>query len=446
MVNILFANADKAGVFYYRTQLPATQLARDHSDVFNVTIENESNWNDLERLRMFDIIHVHREFTNNIDFNNHIFDFCKKQNILVITDVDDFWVLDSHHPSFATSKTSNFADIILNNIKKSDYVTTTTPFFADVIKKYNPNVHVLINAIPLTKGSQFLQSPTVDRESRKRVGVGYLAGSSHLHDIQYLNSMANILSNDATVRDSIQFLLVGFDERGSMTETIVNKDLIAELVRRKINADAIIRKITTGIAKFEECADVPEDLRKQYAGRWAEFNTNAIKMGDTVWYNYEKIFTDDYKIIQNPEYLKHLKRYEKDKNFQPIENELYQRIWTKSVGQYAKNYDHIDVSLAPLLDHKFNNCKSELKFIEAFPRKIAMVASDVIPYNVVGMHNKNSLLCRDERDFTKSIKKLVKNPELRKDLGEQLYEDFHIKYDLVNATKERADFYSSLIK
>ena len=75
-----------------------------------------------------------------------------------------------------------------------------------------------------------------------------------------------------------------------------------------------------------------------------------------------------------------------------------------------------------------------------------MVASDVIPYNVVGMHNKNSLLCRDERDFTKSIKKLVKNPELRKDLGEQLYEDFHIKYDLVNATKERADFYSSLIK
>ena len=176
MINILFCNADKAGVFYYRTQLPATQLARDHSDRFNVTIENESNWNDLERLRMFDLIHVHREFTQNIELNDKIFEFCKKNGIKVITDIDDYYSLPKEHPSYATSKTSNFAEIIINNLRKSDYVTTTTPFFADILKKHNPNVHVCINAIPLTKGSQFLQSPSVDREGRKRVGVGYLAG------------------------------------------------------------------------------------------------------------------------------------------------------------------------------------------------------------------------------------------------------------------------------
>jgi glycosyltransferase involved in cell wall biosynthesis len=44
------------------------------------------------------------------------------------------------------------------------------------------------------------------------------------------------------------------------------------------------------------------------------------------------------------------------------------------------------------------------------------------------------------------LEKLIKNPNLVKDMGERLYETVKDQYDLNNVTKERAEFYKSLIK
>ena len=44
------------------------------------------------------------------------------------------------------------------------------------------------------------------------------------------------------------------------------------------------------------------------------------------------------------------------------------------------------------------------------------------------------------------IEKLVKNPNWIQDLGERLYETVKDKYDLRNITKNRAEWYKSLIK
>ena len=44
------------------------------------------------------------------------------------------------------------------------------------------------------------------------------------------------------------------------------------------------------------------------------------------------------------------------------------------------------------------------------------------------------------------IEKLVKNPNMAKDMGERLYETVKDKYDLNNVTRERYQFYKSLIK
>jgi hypothetical protein len=40
----------------------------------------------------------------------------------------------------------------------------------------------------------------------------------------------------------------------------------------------------------------------------------------------------------------------------------------------------------------------------------------------------------------------MKNPNLVKDLGENLYETVKDTYSLINVTKNRAEFYKSLIK
>jgi glycosyltransferase involved in cell wall biosynthesis len=101
--------------------------------------------------------------------------------------------------------------------------------------------------------------------------------------------------------------------------------------------------------------------------------------------------------------------------------------------------------------------KSQLKVIEAGFYKKAIIASNVGPYTIDLKHalNKgqftdgNSLLVNEHNnhsDWAKNIKKLVDNPNLITDLGERLYETVKDTYTLNTVTKNRAEFYKSLIK
>ena len=60
----------------------------------------------------------------------------------------------------------------------------------------------------------------------------------------------------------------------------------------------------------------------------------------------------------------------------------------------------------------------------------------------------NALLVDENRnhsDWAKFIEKLVKNPNMAKDMGERLYETVKDKYDLNVVTKARAEFYKSIV-
>jgi glycosyltransferase involved in cell wall biosynthesis len=139
-------------------------------------------------------------------------------------------------------------------------------------------------------------------------------------------------------------------------------------------------------------------------------------------------------------------------------DEAYVRAWTKPVTSYAKNYAKFDVSLAPIKNHIFNEMKSQLKVIEAGFYKKALIASNFGPYTIDLKHGLdrgtfvkggNALLVDTDRngvDWAKYIEKLMKNPNLVKDLGENLYETVKDTYSLITVTKNRAEFYKSLIK
>jgi glycosyltransferase involved in cell wall biosynthesis len=138
-------------------------------------------------------------------------------------------------------------------------------------------------------------------------------------------------------------------------------------------------------------------------------------------------------------------------------NEAYVRVWTQPVTSYAKNYSKFDISFAPIKNHMFNRMKSQLKVIEAGFYKKAIIASNVGPYTIDLKHclehgnfvDGNALLVNENRnhsDWAKYIEKLLKNPNMVKDMGERLYETVKDKYDLNNVTKDRASFYKSVIK
>ena len=53
---------------------------------------------------------------------------------------------------------------------------------------------------------------------------------------------------------------------------------------------------------------------------------------------------------------------------------------------------------------------------------------------------------KKHKDWKKAIVKLVNNPELIKQLQDNMYETVNDKYDIRNVTKNRAELYKTIIK
>jgi glycosyltransferase involved in cell wall biosynthesis len=351
--------------------------------------------------KKYQIVSFHRSIGPDFEKSHELIQKLNTMGIITVCDIDDYWMPGKEHPIHDIIMFNKINEKIVANLKVAKYVTTTTTLFADEIRKYNKNVFVLPNAINPNE-PQF-KEPTLESD---RLRFGWLGGSSHLHDIQILNEGFNKLTK---YQDKVQYVLCGFDTRGTVTE--INSQT-GEHVKRNIKPD------------------------------------------ETVWAQYEKIFTQDYKIVSD-EYKKHLLLYNQD-IFPNEMAESYLRVWTKPVTSYAKNYSKFDVSLAPIKNHMFNRMKSQLKVIEAGFYKKALIASNVGPYSLDLKHclkngelvDGNALLVdevRNHSDWAKYMEKLIKNPNMAKDMGERLYETVKDKYDLNIVTKDRAEFYKSIL-
>jgi glycosyltransferase involved in cell wall biosynthesis len=400
-INVLVLPSDTSGVGKFRSVSPHIKLQNLYPDDFHVDIDYSPKINDINYWKKYQIVHFHRSF-GQIEHCPNLIKTLKKMGIVVIADIDDYWLPTKEHPIHQLIIENKMNLKIIENLKSASYVTTTTELFANEIRKFNKNVLVLPNAIDPTEG-QFTQ-PTLPSD---KIRVGWLGGSSHLHDLKLLDGMVSKLQ---PIQDKLQFYVCGFDTRGTVTE-----------------------------------------LNKQTG----EQKQRPIKPEETVWVRYEEIFTNNYKIV-SPEYKKFLDNFE-DSVYPDLEKENYVRVWTRPVDSYARNYSNFDISLAPIKNHVFNRMKSQLKVIEAGFYKKALIASNVGPYTIDLKHamkngeftDGNALLVdepKNHSDWSKYIKKLVDNPNMIVDLGEKLYETVSHKYHLDTVTHERASFYKSLIK
>jgi glycosyltransferase involved in cell wall biosynthesis len=402
-INVLVLPSDKSGVGKFRSIDPHVHLQNLYPDDFHLDIDYEPKINDPNYWKKYQIVHVHRNIGSNYDNTPLIIRKLKSLGIIVIVDIDDYWLPTKEHPIHQIIVQQKINEKIVANLKEADYVTTTTDIFANEIRRFNKNVVVFPNAIN-PKEPQFNQ-PTVESD---RIRVGWLGGSSHLHDLMLLQGFTQ--KNGKDINDKIQYVICGFDTRGTVTE---------------INPQ-------TGEQKRRD-----------------------ILPHETVWAKYEEIFTNNYNLVDE-DYKKFLMEY-KEQDYVSNKELPYLRVWTKPVTTYAMNYSKFDISLAPIKNHVFNRMKSQLKVIEAGFYKKALIASEIGPYTIDLKHcmkngnfvDGNALLVGEQRnhsDWSKHIKKLVQNPNLITDMGERLYETVKDKYDLNTVTKNRAEFYKSLIK
>ena len=400
-INVLVVPSDRTGVGKFRSVDPHIFLQNLFPEDFHIDIAYEVPYNDGDFWKKYQIVSFHRSIGPDFDQAYELIPKLRKMGIKTICDIDDYWMPGKEHPIHDIIRVNKINEKITNNLKVSEYVTTTTTLFADEIKKLNKNVVVFPNAINPNE-SQF-KEPTPPSD---KLRVGWLGGSSHLHDLQLLDqSFSKLVSKS----DKLQFVICGFDTRGTITE--INQQ--------------------TG-----------------------EHKKRNILPHETVWANYEKIFTQDFSTVSE-EYKKYLLKYTQELYPEEV-NESYLRVWTKPVQSYAKNYSKFDVSLAPIKNHMFNRMKSQLKVIEAGFYKKAIIASNLGPYTIDLKHSLkngefvdgNALLVDENRnhsDWAKFIEKLEKNRNWVIDLGERLYETVKDKYDLNVVTKQRAEFYKSIL-
>ena len=403
-IKILAIPSDKHGVGKFRIMDPYTFIGEKFADDVHVDLTFNAEDKD-ETFLGYDIVVFHTFIhQTNHESNVNRIKWLQQQGIKVIMDIDDLWFVDQRHPMYHQIKNSKIGEMKVEMMKLVDYVTTTTPIFAKTIKdRLNiNNILVFPNAVN-NEEPQFQPNAT----KSEKVRFGWLGGSSHLHDIELMSQGISTIHN--SFKDKVQFVLCGFDLRGKVTE--IDKDSGQQRQR-------------------------------------------PIQPLETVWYRYERFFTDDYKVLSD-EYKSYLNTFTQTPY--DDENRSYRRRWTQDITTYANNYNMFDVSLAPLVESDFNINKSQLKVIEAGFHKKAIIASETNPYlldlvNAVENGNFNSngnaLLVnskRNHKDWAKQMKRLIENPNMIEDLGNRLYETVKDTYSLRNVCNNRVQFFKSII-
>ena len=397
-IKMLVIPSDRTGVGKFRSVDPHVYIAEHYGDEFDVDIVYNMPNGDLEAfLKQYDLIHIHKQ----LDKQCKIIDMIKFLGIPVILDIDDHFKLGNDHPMSITAKKERWHEPIINHLKKADYVTTTTPIFADVIKQYNKNVKVFPNAInPEEKQYAVAKNPRTDK-----LRVGIICGSSHLKDLELLSGIATQVN-----KNKVQFVLCGFDTRGTRT---IYKDN-------------------------------------------GEVETRPIYPQESVWCDYEKIFTDNYRTI-SPEHKDFLMKYMAGVD-DPFTNEPYRRMWTRHINDYATHYQNVDVLIAPLKENDFNKVKSELKEIECGFTHTAFIGQNFGAYtiNLVPMIEKGGKInekgtallvdsSKNHKQWAKYINKLADDADMLKKLQDNLYNFVKDRYSLAEICKQRVEFYKSIV-
>ena len=449
-IRILFYNLDGAGVNYFRTQTPAMELERNHSDEFYVEINPQLDFNDpniIEYLKSFDIIHYHRQFLNDTTQMIRLARELKNAGTTLIMDIDDYWKLHRLHPFYNVSKEQNLHQPIIDNMKIADYVTTTTDIFATEIKKVTQkdNVKVFFNSIDPKWMKQFQNNWKPDPDGLVR--ITYMAGSSHMVDVEQLKGVINILNASPDTKGKFKITVAGWDTQGSTTDISFNQDFRIELEKKGLWVQDVVKAINKSKGDVDQIPRISEELKEKYRNKVFNTEKRDIKSEESVYLIYENILTDNHKIIENQDYLDWLGNYERNVKYDNEGN--FARRWTQKANTYAGVLDETDIVLSPLADNEFNRMKSNLKQVECWTRKLPIVCSDIPPYNVHGRHMENCVLIPSTKNarkyWSKYLRKLILDADLRKKIGEQLYEDFKIDYNLEHVTKKRAEFYKSVV-
>ena len=293
MIKVLVLSSDVDGVGYFRNFMPHLTINDPDFQVdIRLLMDSTLNLLDNNFMSQYNILF----YNKTIPFQKpEYFEILKsiiiKNNIKVVYDLDDYWILNSSHLNYDAWKKSKSDETIVRNIKSADHVTTTTPLFAERIGQENKNVTVIPNAINLEE-----QQWTFNKRPSEKIRFLWGGGISHMTDLRLLKPSFESFDKDF-LRKS-QVVMCGYDLRVRTPKGMIMK---------------------------------------------SDPRTNQ-------WTFFEDIFSNKGKYITNNDHRKYLHEYDdKDYGFkEEFVNEFYQRRWTKPILKYGTMYNEADVCLSPL--------------------------------------------------------------------------------------------------
>lgn len=355
--NVLVVCPSRGGVEYHRQLVPHAYL-RGYDD-FDIAIINEIesdtfihegkevNMDDF--LKNFHLVQFSRTFSYGWNMEK-VVKRIHKAGCVAVLDIDDYWNYGNTHLLYNQHLTDEVPQKTLASFKLADYITTTTSYFADVIKLHNKNVEVLENAINPDE-PQF----KIINEPSSTMRFGWMGSQCHILDVGMIASPLHDLA-----KTDLDYKIV---EGGA---------------------------IKNDVGKF-----------------------------------YTMVLTSNGK----------------------LDKSKYEGIEWKDTFNYATTYNKIDIVLAPLVDNKFNRCKSEIKLIEAGFMKKGAIVSKIATYTMLGVHKKNCLMVKPNKqhEWLNAFKFCINNPNAVSDMADQLHEDVKERYHIKTVTDKRAELYKRLI-
>jgi GT2 family glycosyltransferase/glycosyltransferase involved in cell wall biosynthesis/Flp pilus assembly protein TadD len=111
------------------------------------------------------------------------------------------------------------------------------------------------------------------------------------------------------------------------------------------------------------------------------------------------------------------------------------------------NQATLDIGLAPLVRNRFNEVKSDEKFLEYASQKIAGIYSGLASYKESVVHGETGFIVEreDPDEWYEKIKYLIENPKIRIQVQEQAYERITTERNVSLGAQELARLYKQIL-
>jgi len=177
MITLIYLDS-LSGINYHRIMTPFLRLKHDQG----LNIHFIQNFNDLKE---FDLTKVKNLVTTRrVSVSNHqaFKKFLKDNDVKLILDNDDYWILPSDNPAKEWYKKVE-ADNIKNTIKIADEIWSPSKFLIKEMRKINKSA--VYRIVPNTVYTEEKQWKDIQKDNPKdyKVRFGYLGANGHQKDL-----------------------------------------------------------------------------------------------------------------------------------------------------------------------------------------------------------------------------------------------------------------------